>query len=159
MKRFLVLFGLGLLSTVLFACQEEAAIQKTYVLEEEVVEEEVLAEPIEEDALTALRDEIQDEMYIFDVVEHHEDIYTLVVDAVTPSMDAETLNDTIASVVKTYMDEKLRIRIDQGLKAIQEDYRQEDAQWIFDTVSTHSLYNLITVYEREYYKDQMGIVD
>jgi PBP1b-binding outer membrane lipoprotein LpoB len=150
-QRWHRIIGILLMSVWLFAgCAQNTAETSTYVLEPE--EEQVETVPIEEDALTALRDTIQEEMRVFDVVAHHDAIYALVVNAVSVDMDDAAMTEAIRVVVSDYMNEQLNRRIDGGLSAIEQNYTAEDAEWIRETIRTADLYDLITVYEREYYK-------
>ncbi|MDK2866266.1 MAG: hypothetical protein PWP51_892 [Clostridiales bacterium] len=154
-RRHFLLFGLILMvmigTLMLAGCAKEEAAVSTHVLETEETQEEA-AVPIEEDALTAFRDTIQEEMRVFDVVAHHDAIYAQVKAYVSADMDDAALTEAIQTVVSDYMDEQLKIRIDEGLSAIQAHYTSEDAEWVQSTVRTADLYELITVYEREYYK-------
>ena len=153
MKRMSVTLWVSLVIVLVIGCAKENPSATTYVLETKEPEI-VVAQPIEEDLLTKLRDEIQEEMFVFDVVEHHEAIYELVKGRVDKSMDDQALTAEITKVIQAYMDEQLDTRIDSGLREIQSDYNEDDANWVRETISTRALYNLITIYEREYYKSQ-----
>ncbi|MBS7527185.1 hypothetical protein KHM83_10885 [Fusibacter paucivorans] len=150
--RFLMISMLLIGALMSAGCSKQETPPSTQELEAEEEVEEAVAVPIEEDALTALRDTIQDEMRVFDVVAHHDAIYEQVKAQVTAEMDDAALTEAIQMVVSDYMNEQLKKRIDEGLSAIQEHYTSDDAAWVQDTVRTADLYELITVYEREYYK-------
>jgi len=140
-----------LMTTVLLAgCSGAAPTTKTYELEPEEAQEVV--EPIEEDLLSALATEIQDEMYIFDVVEHHDVLIARIEEEVSAELDEDQMTEQIGKIVSKYMDDRLLDRIRQGISNIQDPYSEDDVLWVKDQISTDDLYHLITVYEREFYK-------
>jgi len=142
-----------IVAMLLTGCGTQAPTTKKYELEVEEVEE---IAPIEENLLVSLITDIQDEMRIFDVVEHHEALIKRIENEVPADLDSEEMTAQISEIVSSYMDEILRDRIRKGLSNIQDPYSDEDVIWVRSQISTDDLYHLITIYEREFYKRELA---
>ena len=142
-----------IVAMLLTGCGTQASTTKKYELEVEEVEE---IAPIEENLLASLIRDIQDEMRIFDVVEHHEALIKRIENEVPADLDSEEMTAQISEIVSSYMDEILRDRIREGLSNIQDPYSDEDVIWVRSQISTDDLYHLITIYEREFYKRELA---
>ncbi len=149
--KILLLLVSSLLLFILCGCSKTIEVKEEQVVAEaDVIEEETY--PVGEDILDSIREKLQEEMRIFDVVAHHEEIYDLVSAEISSDDTDEEMNEKIGSIVKNYMDAYLDGRIREELTLVESQYDPNDVQWLRDHVKTSDLYQLITVYEREYYK-------
>ena len=119
---------------------------------ETVVEEETREEiPTPSEAIDEVFQQYLEEVRVFDVNVHHEPLYLEIKNAVT-NEEGDELKALIATKVTEYMDGFFKERIAELLQEHNENYRLSEVEDIFERVSRESLYELIVLYEVEYYK-------
>ena len=149
MKKVVLSVLLGVFIFNGCSTDESVSVKKDEVVEESV-EKTVTTD---DDALEDLVIKIQEEMRIFDVVEHHDALLSGIESEMTGSDEAR-LKEITQRVVKTYMDEHLKKRITELLTEVNPQHKIEERDWVFHQVSTQSLYRFITLYEVAFYKDK-----
>lgn len=117
---------------------------------EEALEEKVFTD---EDTLSTLVLQLQEEMRVFDVVEHHDALLLAIEERMTGT-DEDVLKKIATEVVVEYMNGQLEARIIELLSELNEMHSIDERDWVFHQISTQSLYRFIILYEVAYYKDK-----
>jgi len=148
--RFVVLW-LVLVFTLMGCKTEEIDMDIEIIIEPPVSVEK---EPMPEDDRVIVLNELQKEMKIFDVEEHHDGIFRLISEVDFISGSDEDMDQIIYPIVAGYMNASLDEKIVEVLDKMDESYTLEDIKWLKENVNTNELYGFITIYEREFYKYQ-----
>lgn len=106
-----------------------------------------------EDTLGIIIKQIDDEMRVFDVGDHHEALIGIIMEkAVT--LEAEEIRPMIKETVEIYMDAYFMSRIKEVLRSYNERFTDSDVDMVFKSTSRTALYELIELYEWTFYKNK-----
>ena len=149
-KHASVLILILFISLTLMGCNpsNKSELETTELLVEEETREEV---PTPEDTFDRVKNQYRNEVRVFDVVEHHEPIYSEILQSVSGETE-DALKLLIEEKVRVYMDDFFKERIAELLEIENSHYALSEVDEIFESVSRESLYELIVLYEYEYYK-------
>jgi len=145
---FPILIFIGL---TLFGCSasEKQNVASTEPPTELITKYEV---PTPEDQMAIAKNQIADEMRVFDVGEHHETLYAMILES-SKGLTEEEARASVTNIVSEYMDDYFLDRIGEVLSMYNEDYAYSDVETIFNSTSRASLYELIELYEWTFYQN------
>lgn len=123
-------------------------LETTEVVVEDETREEI---PTPSEAIDQVLQQYLEEVRVFDVNVHHDPIYSEIEKSVT-NEEGDELKALIATKVAEYMDGFFKERIAELLQEHNEQYCLSEVDDLFERVSRESLYELIVLYEVEYYK-------
>lgn len=150
--RVLLLFILLVSSVSLFGCQS----LKNKDSEEKVkTESEEVGEKVDtpEDTLKKIIRQINDEMRVFDVNEHHESLSDIISEK-AEGLEEDQVRQLIKETVQSYMDAYFTKRIEDVLVVYNEGYTPSDVETVFKSTSRTALYELIELYEWTFFKNR-----
>lgn len=150
--RVLLLFILLVSSVSLFGCQS----LKNKDSEEKVkTESEEVGEKVDtpEDTLKKIIRQINDEMRVFDVNEHHESLSDIISEK-AEGLEEDQVRQLIKETVQSYMDAYFTKRIEEVLVVYNEGYTPSDVETVFKSTSRTALYELIELYEWTFFKNR-----
>lgn len=152
MKYISIFFVFCLL---LFGCSVESEAPPLLVSEVKEVEEKE-KRFIDPKVLDQIVARIQEEMQVFDVVEHHDTLYAAIVEEMK-EQELDNLNAVVEEIVKKHMDHFLRERIDDMILLYDISPSLSEREWIFQHIKTGDLYRLMTLYEVAFFKREKGV--
>lgn len=150
--RVLLLLILLVSSVSLFGCQS----LKNKDSEEKVkTESEEVGEKVDtpEDTLKKIIRQINDEMRVFDVNEHHESLSDIISEK-AEGLEEDQVRQLIKETVQSYMDAYFTKRIEDVLVVYNEGYTPSDVETVFKSTSRTALYELIELYEWTFFKNR-----
>jgi len=110
-----------------------------------------LKTPTPEDQMALVKSRLDDEMRIFDVQLHHNDLYAEI-SSIDAGLTEDEIKVTISEIVTGYMDAYFLEKTREILSEYNEDYTLSDVETLFESTSRTSLYELIELYEWSFYK-------
>lgn len=152
-KTFLFLILILLVSSVsLFGCKSLKKQGSTSLVQTET-EETVERLDTPADTIDIVIKQIDDEMRVFDVGDHHEALIGIIREKVD-SLDEEEVRPIIKETVEIYMDAYFISRIKDVLRSYNEGFTDSDVEMVFNSTSRTALYELIELYEWTFYKNK-----
>lgn len=145
-----VFVGLTLTLFALTACSDESKLKKVAQEPSTEVVTEVYV-PTPQEALDRVSLLITDEMRVFDVNEHHDQLYEIIKKE-SIGLEEEEIKPLISSVINNYMDDYFKNLIREQLSEYNEQFSSDEVETIFNNTSRTALYELIALYEWTYYQ-------
>lgn len=150
-KVFMILL-LIVSSVSLFGCQ---SLKNKDSEDKVTTESKEVGEKVDtpEDTLKKIIRQINDEMRVFDVNEHHESLSDIISEK-AEGLEGDQVRQLIKETVQSYMDAYFTKRIEDVLVVYNEGYTPSDVETVFKSTSRTALYELIELYEWTFFKNR-----
>lgn len=150
-KVFMILL-LIVSSVSLFGCQ---SLKNKDSEDKVTTESKEVGEKVDtpEDTLKKIIRQINDEMRVFDVNEHHESLSDIISEK-AEGLEEDQVRQLIKETVQSYMDAYFTKRIEDVLVVYNEGYTPSDVETVFKSTSRTALYELIELYEWTFFKNR-----
>lgn len=133
---------------LLSGCKAEKKPAATPVVEKPVVEEAVIQDMPDEEA-AKLINQVREYAEAFDIGLVDKDIRSLLKTSIAKGSKAEEIREAAHDVVLPFMEDQLRLRIEEGLKSITGSAAEEDIEEVYSYMDPEDLVSFIVDYEIE----------